>query len=113
MVAYMDASEPADGKEEYCYYLTRAKSISDAWQDKSVCDQKSTCAHGISIFYSADGTSYSLIDKESPIMIKFKKSDGQVLNGAGYYKFVIGNDENENVQAIVYLDKATGNHYVK
>jgi prepilin-type N-terminal cleavage/methylation domain-containing protein len=59
--------------------------------------------------YTAVGSSTPVNCKASEVVIVINKSSGSVEYGAGKYEFFNGND----LVATVYLDKDTGNHYVK
>ncbi len=67
---------------------------------------------GVTIYYTpSDTSSETKIDStNSGVIIKFNKSDGSVMYGAGSYRIAKG--ENGNSYSIV-LNKNTGSHYTK
>lgn len=61
----------------------------------------------------ADDSVYTEISATDIAVIKFRKSDGKVLSGAGKYQFIKGTGDSSTVYATVVLDETTGNHFMR
>ena len=105
MLLYYDTS---DGT----YYMQQGKVDDTGAFTADTTKDKVALSNSIGLFYKAAGsTSESLVDDTGEI-IRFSKSDGSVMDGAGTYRITKRGASGKTVLSVV-LNKNTGSHYTK
>lgn len=65
----------------------------------------------VKIEYTPDDTAQQFAAND--LVIQFIKSDGSTQYGGGTYELYAGKTGSEKLYATIYLDKVSGNHYIK